>query len=138
MQVKVAPGSTVQDALAAAGLTVGQLDRVEPSLDTVLKDGDKISLIRVTEAFKVEQSVIPFEHQVLRNETMPEGESRLVQPGVNGTQETTYRHLYEDGKEVSTSPVKTVVIKEAVPEIMMIGTQSPFSSYPCLGSWSIS
>jgi hypothetical protein len=133
LQVKVPPGSTVQNAMSAAGITAGQLDRVEPSIDTVLKDGVKINLIRVTEAFKVEQAVIPFEHQVLRNETMPEGESRLVQPGVNGIQETTYRHLYEDGKEVSTSPVKTVIIKEAVPEIMMIGTQSPFSSYPLPG-----
>jgi hypothetical protein len=133
IQVRVPAGSTVQDALTAAGLTVGQLDRLEPSTYTVLKEGVKISLVRVTEEFKVEQSVIPFEHQVLRNESMPEGESRLVQPGVNGVQETTYRHLYEDGKEVSTSPVKTLVIKDAVPEIMMVGTHSPFSSYPLPG-----
>jgi hypothetical protein len=133
MMVEMPAGSTVQDALAAAGLSVGPLDQVEPSMYTVLKEGAKISLVRVTEEFKVEQSVIPFEHQVLRNESMPEGESRLVQPGVNGVQETTFRHLYEDGKEASSSPVKTVIIKEAVPEIMMVGTQSPFGSYPLPG-----
>lgn len=133
IQVTLPPGSTVQDAINAAGLTVGQLDRLEPPSYTVLKEGVNITLVRVTEEFKVEQSVIPFEHQSLRNESMPEGESRLVQPGVNGIQETTYRHLYENSKEVSTSPVKTVTIKEAVPEIMMIGTQSPFGSYPLPG-----
>jgi len=133
LQVKVPAGSTVQDALTAAGVAADPLDRLDPPSYTVLKDGLKVSLVRVTEDFKVEQSAIPFEHQILRNESMPEGESRLVQPGVNGLQETTYRHLYEDGKEVSTSPVKTVVIKAAVPEIMMVGTQSPFGSYPLPG-----
>lgn len=133
IQVVVPAGSTVQQALDTAKITIGQLDRLEPSAYTVLKDGVKINLVRVQEEFKVEQSIIPFEHQVLRNESMPEGQSRLVQPGVNGLQETTYRHLYEDGKEVSTSAVKVVVIKAALPEIMMIGTQSPFGSYPVPG-----
>ncbi len=132
-QVKVPAGSTVQDALIAAGIEDGQLDRLDPPAYTVLKEGAKIRLVRVTEEYKVEQAVIPFEHQILRNESMPEGESRLVQPGVNGVQETTYRHLIEDGAEISSSPVKTVVIKDAVPEIMMVGTQSPFASYPLPG-----
>lgn len=132
-QVVVPAGSTVQQALDTAKISIGQLDRLDPSAYTTLKDGVKVSLVRIREDFKVEQSVIPFEHQLLRNESMPEGQSRLVQPGVNGLQETTYRYLYEDGKEVSTSAVKVVVIKAALPEIMMIGTQSPFGSYPVPG-----
>ncbi len=131
--VDLPAGSTVQNALSAAGITVKELDRIDPPLFTVLQPGSQVRVIRVREEFDVQTGVIPFEHQVLKNESMPEGESRLVQPGVNGLQEVTYRRLFEDGEEVSNSPVKTVVVKEAVPEIVMVGSQAPFASFQIPG-----
>jgi hypothetical protein len=126
-------GSTVQDALTVAGLDLGALDRVDPPLYSVLSDGTRVTLIRVVEEFDIEQVVIPYEQQVLRNESMPEGQTRLVQMGVNGIQEITYRRVIEDGKEASQSPVKTVVVQEAMPEILMVGSQAPFSSFSIPG-----
>ncbi|MEJ2757472.1 MAG: G5 domain-containing protein, partial [Anaerolineales bacterium] len=61
------------------------------------------------------------------------GEQRLIQPGQNGLQETTYRVLYEDGVETSRTISGTLVITEATPEIMMIGSQAPFSVLPIPG-----
>jgi hypothetical protein len=126
-------GSTVQDALSLAGLSLGALDRIDPPLFSVLPDSTRVTLIRVDEVFKIEQVVIPFEQQVLRNESMPEGQTRLVQMGVNGIQEITYRRVFEDGKETSSNPVKSVVVQEAVPEILMVGSQAPFTSFPIPG-----
>jgi hypothetical protein len=131
--VQVSPGSAVREALSQAGLTVGSLDRVEPPLFTFLNENIDVHLIRVREEFSVEQQVIPFEHQVLRNESMPQGETRLVQPGVNGKSEITYRRLFEDGKEVANNPVKTVILQDAVPEIVMVGSQAPFASFSIPG-----
>jgi len=131
--IELPVGSTVQDALSSAGLTLGTLDRTEPSLYSVLNDTTRVTLIRVEEEFDIEQVVIPFEQQVLRNGSMPEGQTRLVQMGVNGIQEITYRRVLEDGKEISSSPVKSVVVQEAVPEILMVGSQAPFTSLPIPG-----
>ena len=127
-QIRLEAGSTVAEALAAAGLTVNELDRSEPPAYTVLSDGSQVRLVRVREEFYIEQVVIPFEHQVLRNESLPAGETRLSQPGVEGLQEVTYRRVYEDEVETSSSVVKTVVVREAVPEIVMLGSQTPFAS----------
>ena len=132
-EVKVPGGSTVQQAFSAARITLGSLDRSEPPLYFVLTDGARVSLVRVEEEFEMIEEVIPFERQVLRNESMPEGETRLVQPGVNGLQEVTYRRVIEDGIDISSSSVKSLVIKEAVPEIMMVGSQAPFASFPIPG-----
>ncbi|MCE9647641.1 MAG: G5 domain-containing protein [Chloroflexi bacterium] len=126
-EVKVAQGSTVTQALQAAGIAPGNLDRTEPPFYTVLSDGDNIILTRVEEKFETEQTVVPFERQVVRNETLPEGETRLVQAGVNGLEEITYRRILEDGLEVSKSAVKTVVLNDALPEIVMVGAQSSFT-----------
>ena len=132
-QLQLPAGSTVQEAMAKAGIVVNSLDRAEPPEYTVLTDGASVHLVRITEEFEVEQEVIPFEHQVLRNKSLPAGETRLSQPGANGLEEITHRRVFEDGVEVSNAVVKTVIVKEAVPEIVMVGSQSPFASLSIAG-----
>ena len=127
-QVQVPAGSSVQDVLSKTGVTLSTLDRVEPPAYTILSNEAEINVIRVTEEFEIEQVVIPFERQVLRNETLPEGESRLSQPGMNGLMENTFRRLFEDSVEISRSIIRSVVVQEAVPEIVMVGSQTPYLS----------
>ena len=126
-EVNITAGSTVTQAFQTAGIALGNLDRTEPPLYTVLNNGDTIKLTRVKEIFETEQIVIPFERQIVRNETLPEGETRLVQAGVNGLKEVTYRRILEDNVEISKSSVKTVVLNDALPEIVMVGAQSSFT-----------
>ena len=131
--VIVTAGSTVTQALQSAGITVGSQDRVEPPPYTVLGDGNSVTLTRVEEVFETEQQIIPFERQVVRNESLPEGETRMVQAGVNGLEELTYRRVLEDDAEISKSVVKSVILQEAIPEIMMVGAQSSFAPLPIPG-----
>jgi len=132
-RIELPAGSTAQQAFDKAGITLSTLDRSDPPVYTVLSDGAAVRLIRVREEFEVEKVVIPFERKVIQNETLPVGESRLSQPGKNGTKEITYRRLFEDGVETSRTEVKSVVLEEAVPEILMIGSQTPFTSLPIPG-----
>ncbi len=132
-QVQLPSGSNVQDAMNKAQITVSNLDRIEPPAYTVVSDGSSITIVRIREEFEIEQVTIPFERQVVQNESLPVGENRLSQPGVNGVQEITYRRVFEDGVETSRSEVKSVILKEAVPEITMVGIQTPFASVPIPG-----
>jgi len=125
--IEIPAGSTSGQALDAAGIQVSNLDKSDPPVYTVLSAGDEVRLTRVREEFKTEQVTIPFEQQVARNESLPEGETRLVQPGVNSFQELTYRILLENEIEVSRSVVKSVILSEAVPEIVMVGAQSGYA-----------
>ena len=131
--VTIQAGSTVAQALQSAGFTVGNLDRTEPPVYTVLNNGDKVTLIRVQEKFETEEQVVPFERQVVRNESLPDGETRLVQAGVNGKEELTWRIVLEDNVEVSRNPVKSVTLQEAAPEIVMVGAQASFAPLPIPG-----
>ncbi|MFM8320376.1 MAG: G5 domain-containing protein [Chloroflexota bacterium] len=121
-------GSTVQQALDQAGLSLNALDRTEPPVYTVLGQGAHIRLVRVSEAFEVEQVTLPFERQTLRNESLPVEKEVLIQRGQNGLQEITYRRVFEDGVEISREPVpvNSVILKEPQPEVRMIGVQTPF------------
>ncbi len=126
-------GQTVEQALEAAGVTLGALDRMEPPGYTLVRDGLRVRVIRVEEDFLQEDEIIPFERRTLRNEALPEGETRLVQRGVNGLRRVTYRVLRENGEEVSRQIVRVEVIREAVPEIVMIGVRQPFLARPIPG-----
>jgi len=130
---KITTGSTVQDALEAAGLTVGSLDKVEPPLYTVVSEGLAIKITRGREEFETQQAVIPYERQTVRNESLPQGETVQIQPGKNGVQEITYRNYYENELLVNTSISRVTILEPALPEIMMVGVRSPFSPLPIAG-----
>jgi len=131
--VTVSAGSTVAQAFQTAGITIESLDRTEPPPYTVLNNGDQLTLTRVQEVFETEEQIIPFERQVVRNESLPEGETRLVQAGANGKVELTYRIVLENDVEISKSVVKSVILQDAAPEIVMVGAQSSFAPLPIPG-----
>jgi len=124
--LQLASGSTVNQAVEAAGLVLGSLDRVDPPLQTQLEGGEIVEIIRVEEEFEVEQEIIPFEQQLQPSELLPEGDMQPLQLGENGLREITYRIVYENGEEVSRAPIKSVIVEEAVPQIMLVGVQTAF------------
>jgi hypothetical protein len=117
----------VQQALTAAGISLSQTDRVVPPAYTLLKEGLTITVTRVREEFETQQVIIPFERQEWHNESLLIGETRLVQAGQNGLREITIRHVFENGKEIGNSVVSESILQAALPEIVMIGVQSPFA-----------
>ncbi|MDR3574750.1 MAG: G5 domain-containing protein [Anaerolineaceae bacterium] len=132
--IQVSVGTTVQAALQKAAISMSDLDRVDPPSYTPLTADSTIKVTRVKESFEVVDNLIPFSRQTVRNESLPEGQTLMIQPGVNGDQQITYRKVTEDGVEVSRSPIKTVVIKDAMPEIVMVGVQTPFTAVPITGN----
>jgi hypothetical protein len=125
--LQVIPNSTVQDVLSSAKISLGSLDRVEPPPYTVLLNGTTVRVIRIREEFDITSEVIPFEHQLVRCESLPEGERMLSQQGANGEVEITYRRVFEDNQQISNDEFKRVVIHEAVPEVVVVGIQQMFS-----------
>jgi resuscitation-promoting factor RpfB len=126
-------GSNVRQALAGAGLTLSSLDKVEPGLDELISTGETIKIIRVKEEFTVEESTLPFESQTIKNESLSQGQTLLIQAGINGIQSDTYRILSEDGIEKSRTIVKSEITQAAQPEIIMVGIQSPYKSVEIQG-----
>jgi resuscitation-promoting factor RpfB len=134
ISIELPANSTVQSALIQAGVSLGTLDRVEPPINTIVAMNDYIKVVRVREEYSEQNETIPFEQQVIKNESLPEGETRLLQPGVNGERVVTYKQVFEDNVQISNLEFKSVNITEAIPEITMIGVQAPFTSQNLSGS----
>ena len=125
---------TVRDALDEAGVELGKLDRVRPDLYTQLEPGLTIVVTRVREDVELERAVVPFERQIVVNEALAPGESRMAQLGTNGEEEITIRVVYEDNEEISRTEVSRLIVTEAVPEIMVVGPTDTLPSVQLNGA----
>lgn len=114
--------ATVSEVLAQAGIELGDLDRVNPPTFTRTEDGMIITVVRVAEETVIEQEIIPFGQSTVRNDGLSYGETRLLQAGVNGVAEVTYRITYQDGVEISRNEIRYVVIQEPLDEVVMVGS----------------
>lgn len=124
---EIPAGSTVQFALDKTGITLGNLDRVDPPAFTLLTGAASIQVTRVKEVFEVEESVLPFSRQVVKNESLPTNQQMIVQAGATGLLQVTYRRVFENEIEMSRTRIKSQTITEPKPEIEMVGVQSPFA-----------
>lgn len=131
--VDLPPGQTVRDALRAASLLLGELDRVRPPETVLLQMNQTITVTRVVQQTDIVTQTLPFETQIVRDATIPEGQTRL-QAGRNGTLQITYRLTYEDGVLIERNELSREVIEPPTPEVMLVGIQGAFGTVPVSGT----
>ena len=110
---KVSASAIVSEALRTVGIQVGEKDIVTPALPMPIPADGNIRVTRVTTEDVTTEQVIPFQSQTVRNESLPDGETRIIQQGQNGTRQTITRYTYEDGIQTAKSIVSVLTIKEA-------------------------
>ena len=125
---------SVRDLLEATGIQLGSLDRVEPDLYVDVSPGMTVVVTRVEEAFVSERQVLPFAHNILRSESIPQGERRLLQPGENGEVEIVYKVTLEDGVEAYREEVRRDVLVEPVDEMVLVAVEGMAASVPVTGT----
>lgn len=116
-------GLTVRDVLQQANVSLGELDRVEPSYLAPVEDGMTIRVVRVRQQSVTETRPIPFGRRVISSPGLAAGEQRLLQGGKEGSEELTYIVTLEDGKETQRRLARQQVIASAQDEIVAIGEQ---------------
>ena len=115
---------TVADALAKAGIELGEDDIVFPALDTELKGFTEIKITRVKYETVIEEETVEYETEIIKSDDMYVDESEIVTPGVNGKKQVFYVEKYVDGELNETVFSKEVVTKKPVKEIKKVGTKS--------------
>ncbi|MBS4031903.1 MAG: DUF348 domain-containing protein [Clostridiales bacterium] len=103
--------TTAGQALQSLGVTLGELDRIQPGADEKLQSGDTVEVIRVSKHLITQRSEIPFREIRRTNESMDRGESRVLQRGVTGLREDTVEVTMENGEEVDLHLVQSEIIR---------------------------
>lgn len=121
--VCIAAGKTVADAIQAAGLGLGDADKLNVSADRFVSNELAVEITRVSYKEYQKTFSISYKTQVKYTSALRQGTTKVERAGVAGSKVVTYRQLLENGKVVSTETVKTEVAKQPVDKIVLKGTK---------------
>jgi resuscitation-promoting factor RpfB len=121
---------TVQDVLREQKLPLGDNDRAEPPLFAEIGRSTTITITRVLVKTDTATQSLPFSRQLVRDETYPQGQVRIVQLGTNGTVVITYTTTIENGVEAARRETGRKVTIQPRDEILAVGTQGSIGSTP--------
>lgn len=119
----VSPKATVRRILEDNGWELGELDRVTPDADTLVKADTEIVIQRVEKKQETETVSIPYSTQKQYSSSLASGASQTNRAGVKGKKEVTYEVTYVDGKETDRSVIKETIVKQPVDAIVVYGTK---------------
>lgn len=139
-RVLVTAKTTVADALAEAGITVGPTDKaiagdvVGGSLDAALSapslaldtrptDGLAVTIVRMSSQQAQVPEPIPFTTVTKNDPTLFVGTKKVGQAGHNGTLVSTFALGIADGKQISKTLVSKQITAAPVPQIVLVGTK---------------
>ncbi len=140
-EVKLTEG-TVEDALAAAKVELGDDDVVSPSLATELSDGDVVTVKRVTYKTREETETITGEQIIKRTPLVADGSSEVANEESLGEVVRVYRDRYVDGvldgseivsEQTTKAPTSSVVLEGDSSAVMSSVNGAQFTSVSIVG-----
>jgi uncharacterized protein YabE (DUF348 family) len=115
---------TAAEVLEALKVSYDRDDIVKPGRDKAVREGDKVTLIRVrVETRRVRSEAIDFDTIERADDSMYEGESATVREGRDGRRDVTYRLVYRNGELYKTKVLRQNVLSEAIDAIVRVGTK---------------
>ncbi|EWT05689.1 transglycosylase [Intrasporangium chromatireducens Q5-1] len=116
--------ATVSDALAQLGVKVGDKDQLAPAADTVLTDGAKIVVKRVTTKRTTRTEPVAYQTVRTKSKDLFTDQTKVKTAGRAGERTLTLEQTLVDGKVTATKQVASEVTREAVDRVLLVGTKS--------------
>ncbi len=116
-------GSTVADAVIAAGADACASLVTEPALDAPLTAGMTITASNVFVRVVQEEAAVPFETVTKNDSSEPYGTRSIEAPGADGKILRVFRVLVTDGVEGPRTLVAEETVQQPADEIVVVGTK---------------
>ena len=115
---------TVRGVLGKLHVGYDRNDKVTPSLDSFVKDGDKLVFTKVTKRkVHVGHEKLGFDTVTRADASMTKGETSTVREGRSGFRDVTYRVVTHNGDVVAKRVLKAKVLRAPVSRIVHVGTK---------------
>ena len=115
--------TTVANFLKQQGIKLGELDRVEKSMEDVITPGDRVAVVRVEKVTDVVEESIDFAVEKKHDSSILKGKEQIVTQGKKGTVERTYEVVKENGKVVTKTLQSEKVISNPTTQVVAVGTK---------------
>ena len=115
-QVVSVTKADAKEALAEAGIAVGEMDEVTS------QDG-RIELVEVNEKEETTTEAVPFETEYVEDSTLPAGETKVKTEGSEGVKTIVHKVTLKDGSEVDRQVVSEDITEAPVNKVVLKGTK---------------
>lgn len=115
--------SRVGEVLADLGIVLVGQDYTDPSPDTPLGEETVVQVVRVAEAFLVQQEPIPYSVRWQADPELEIDQRRLIQEGAAGILQRRWRVRYENGAEVARALEDEYVAVPPTEKVIGYGTK---------------
>jgi uncharacterized protein YabE (DUF348 family) len=122
--------TTLRSALAEAGVTLREQDRVSADLSSQPFAEQVVSVTRVDGKQVVEEKPIRFDTVKKKSKDLYEGQTKVLTEGKVGIEMRTYEETYLDGKLDARRLLDKKVAKEPVTEVLLVGTKKMPDNQP--------
>ena len=117
-------GQTLDDALAAAKITVDHDDKLSASPNARLVDGAKFTFTRVDVKTKTKKVKVDYDTTRKKTSTLNKGVTKIDRDGVSGVRAVTYKLVRHNGELVRRTKIKSKLLKKPVTEVVLVGTKT--------------
>ena len=114
---------TVADMLKEKGIVLGANDRTSPELTGRIGTGTQVKVWREGKQTITAEAPISFSTEQIRDADQEVGYKAVQTAGVDGLRNVTYEIEIKDGVEVSRVEIASLVTKEAVKQVEVIGAK---------------
>ncbi|MET8688375.1 ubiquitin-like domain-containing protein [Streptomyces sp. NPDC004732] len=120
--------ATVQEAVAESGVTLRGQDTTSVAPESFPRDGQTVTVMRVTGTKEVREEQIPFEVEKTEDPSLFRGTEVVAQAGQEGVRRVTYTVRTVNGVKQKPRRVGAEVVREPQKRVVKVGTkQMPMS-----------
>lgn len=118
--------ATVGEMLKERDITLGKKDTLSVKSAAPLKKGMTVEIWRNGKQTVTREEAVNFPVEQIQDKNREIGYRQVKTPGVKGEKMVTYEIVMRNGKEVSRKAIKTVVTKEPVKQVEVVGAKPAF------------
>ncbi|WP_314174643.1 ubiquitin-like domain-containing protein [Streptomyces winkii] len=122
--------ATVADALAETGVELDGLDTTSAPMDSFPRDGQTITVMRITGREKVKEERIAFKTVRHADPQLPQGTEVVAREGRPGLRRVTYRLRTVNGVREKPRRIAVEVLRKPHKQIIRVGTRPLPQSVP--------
>lgn len=118
---------TIGGMLSEKKITLGAKDDISPSADTPITAGMTVKLWRNGIQTVTQEEDVAFSIRQVKDTDQEIGYKKVTSPGEKGRRMATYEVTMQNGVEISRKEINSVVIKQSVEQVEIIGSKLGFS-----------
>ncbi|MET9672361.1 ubiquitin-like domain-containing protein [Streptomyces sp. NPDC006482] len=116
--------ATVREALAEAGITLSGQDTTSVTADTFPRDGQTVTVLRITGSKQVREEAVPYAVERVRDPELFAGTEVVERQGVTGVRRVTYSLRTVNGVQQKPRRTGEEIVREPVSRKVRVGTRA--------------